>query len=65
MILQQSDLIIDDMRKERDALRAQVSVSNQCNCLCCVVFWEGAVGLSSVIKIKIPAQRSYLHVMLI
>ena len=34
MILQQSDLIIDDMRKERDALRAQVSVSNQSNCLC-------------------------------
>ena len=29
------------------------------------VFWEGAVGLTSVIKIKIPAQRSYLHVMLI
>lgn len=24
-ILQQSDLIIDDMRKERDALRAQVT----------------------------------------
>ena len=29
------------------------------------VFREGAVGLSSVIKIKMPAQRSYLHVMLI